>query len=388
MRFSFTEDQEAIRETARRFAAERIAPGYMARDNEDRIDRDLIREMGSLGLIASSLPETYGGIGADSVTMGIIAEQIAYADFNLCYVSVTASLMGGILATYANSDAVREWLPKFSAGESILGLGLTEPRGGSDAANIVLKAERSGNGYVINGEKTSISFCTQMDAIILFARTGTAEDGARGVSAFFVPMDDPGVSRSGFNDSGSRVIGRGSLFFDNVRVPADYLLGEEGTGFVQIMQGFDFSRALLGLQCLGSAQASLDETWTHVAEREAFGAPLAQYQGVSFPLAEAETRVNAARLVCYETLDRRDRGLSHTSQAAMAKWLAPRTAFEAVHQCLLTHGHAGFSMDLPHQQRLRDIVGLEIGDGTEQIMKLIIAREKVGRIAVQYAKQK
>jgi cyclohexanecarboxyl-CoA dehydrogenase len=166
------------------------------------------------------------------------------------------------------------------------------------------------------------------------------------------------------------------------------MLGEEGDGFVQVMQGFDYSRALIGLQCVAAAQASLDETWQYVKEREAFGAVLAQYQGVSFPLAEAETFLTMARQLCHLTLDLRDRGLPHTAEAAMAKWYAPKTSVEVIHQCLLTHGHYGYTMNLPHQQRLRDVMGLEIGDGTAQIMKLIIAREKVGRLAVQHLKSR
>ena len=237
---------------------------------------------------------------------------------------------------------------------------------------------------MLNGEKTSISLSDQADLAVVFARTGAPEDGARGVSAFLVPLDAPGISRTRFDDLGSEAVGRGSLHFDNVRVPAEMMLGDEGGGFRQVMNGFDYSRALIGLQCLAAARASLDETWPHVAEREAFGRPLAQYQGVSFPLAEGEAHYKAVRLLCYETLWRRDTGQPHTSEAAMAKWLGPKTALEIIHQCLLTHGHAGYSRDLPHQQRLRDVIGLEIGDGTAQIMKLIVAREKIGRIAVQY----
>ena len=154
------------------------------------------------------------------------------------------------------------------------------------------------------------------------------------------------------------------------------------------MQGFDYSRALIGLQCVAAAQASLNEAWEYSREREAFGAPIAQYQGVSFPLAEAETYLTMARQLCYHTLDLRDRNLPHTAEAAMCKWYAPKTACEVIHQCLLTHGHYGYVLGSPHQQRYRDVLGLQIGDGTAQIMKLIIAREKLGRVAVQYLKNK
>jgi len=385
MEFGFTGEQEAIRETAQRFARDRLAGDARAREAEGRIDRALVAEMGALGLIAGDLPEECGGMGLDSVAIGVIVEEIAYADLNVSYIQLLGSLMGQMIAAHAPPALARDWTPRIVAGEAIMGLCLTEPRGGSDAANLQLRAVRSGNdAYVLDGEKTSMSFSEQADAAVVFTRTGDAADGAHGVSAFLTPLDVAGITRTRFDDLGSAAVGRGSVFFDSVRVPADSMLGAEGEGFRQVMQGFDYSRALIGLQCLAAARASLDETWPHVTEREAFGRPLAQYQGVSFPLAEAETAYRAARLLCYETLWRRDAGLPHTSEAAMAKWFAPKTAVDIIHQCLLTHGHAGYSRDLPHEQRLRDVIGLEIGDGTAQIMKLIVAREKIGRIAVQY----
>jgi len=174
------------------------------------------------------------------------------------------------------------------------------------------------------------------------------------------------------------------VFFDDVRVPVSHRLGDEGKGFTQVMQGFDYSRALIGLQCVGAAQASLDEAWAYAKEREAFGRPIGQFQGVSFPLAEGESQIAAVRQLCYHALALRDAGQPHTSEAAMCKWMGPRNAFDVIHQCLLTFGHYGWSKDLPHQQRMRDVMGLEIGDGTAQVMKLIIARGRIGRAAVQY----
>ena len=243
----------------------------------------------------------------------------------------------------------------------------------------MLAARRDGNNYILKGEKSSISMADQADACVLFARTGKPEDGARGVSAFLVPMNTLGITTQRYRDLGSHAIGRCSIFFDDVAVPVENRLAAEGAGFVQVMQGFDFSRALIGLQVIGAAQASLDETWAYTQERQAFGAPIANNQGVTFPLAEAETMLAAIRQLCLHTLRLRDAGLPHTSEAAMCKWLGPKTAVEVIHQCLITNGHYGWSMDLPHQQRLRDVMGLEIGDGTAQIMKMIIARQKIGR---------
>lgn len=372
---ALTDEQRSFQDTARRFAREKIAPDYQKREAIGIIDRALVREMGQLGLIAPELPEEFGGLGQSSLTSGLIAEAIGYADLNVAYVQILNSLNGKILAQHAPPDLARHWISRIVAGEALFALALTEPRGGSDAARTSLSARRDGDRYILKGEKSSISMADQADAIIVFARTGAAEERARGVTAFLVPRETPGITMTRFNDLGSKAVGRGSIFFDDVIVPASHRLADEGAGFVQVMQGFDFSRALIGLQVIGAAQASLDESWAYTQQREAFGAPIAMNQGVTFPLAEASTYIAAARQLCYYTLRLKDAGQPHTSEAAMCKWLAPKTAVDTIHQCLLTHGHYGWSLDLPHQQRLRDVMGLEIGDGTAQIMKLIIARE-------------
>jgi cyclohexanecarboxyl-CoA dehydrogenase len=377
-----TEEQSALRDMARRFARERLLPDYQKREKHAVLDRDLITEMGSLGLLGIDLPEAFGGIAADSVTTGIIAEELAYGDFNISAVPVNVSLNGAILTRHATPELAKAWVPKMIAGEKIVAICLTEPRGGSDAGSLQFRARRDGQSYILNGEKTSITFADRADAYLVFARTGAPEEGAKGVSAFFIPGDTPGIARFAFDDVGSTIIGRGSVFFDDVRIPLGHRLGDEGKGFSQVMQGFDYSRALIALQCCGAAQASLDEAWDYVKEREAFGRPIGQYQGVTFPLAEGETQIAAVRQLSYHALALRDAGLDHTAEAAMVKWLGPKTAFDVIHQCLLTFGHYGWSKDLPHQQRLRDVMGLEIGDGTAGIMKLIIARERIGRIAL------
>jgi len=164
-------------------------------------------------------------------------------------------------------------------------------------------------------------------------------------------------------------------------VPLDHRLGDENRGFVQVMQGFDFSRALIGLQVLAVARAALDDAWAHAAQREAFGKPLAAFQGVSHPLAEFDTQIEAARLLCFQSLWLKDQGLPHSAEAAMCKWWAPKLAYDTIHQCLLSFGHGGYDRGLM-EQRLRDVLGFEIGDGTAQIMKTIIARARAGRHAV------
>lgn len=376
-----TEDLEFLAETAEKFAQKYVAPGFLERDQSRVFDRDLVKKMGEMGFIAPELPEQYGGQGMGRLAAGIIHEAIAKADLSFSYINLLASLNGQILAEHGQPEVVEPWLKKLTAGEAIFSIALTEPRGGSDAANLRLKIERDGDEYVINGEKTSISAADQADASVVFGRTGTHEDGAHGVTALLVPMNLPGISTTRFDCHGQRAIGRGSIFFDNVRVPVNHRLGNENKGFVQVMQGFDFSRALIGLQVLAVARVSLDEAWEYAAQREAFGQPLTAFQGVSHPLQEYETQVEAARLLCLQTLWLKDNHLPHTSEAGMCKWWGPKLAYDVIHQCLLTFGHAGYDRGVM-EQRMRDVLGFQIGDGTAQIMKTIIARHKAGRKAV------
>ncbi|WP_180191019.1 cyclohexanecarboxyl-CoA dehydrogenase [Acinetobacter sp. YH01006] len=376
-----TEELEFLAETAEKFALKYIAPGFLERDQSRVFDRDLVKKMGEMGFIAPELPEQYGGQGMGRLAAGIIHEAIAKADLSFSYINLLASLNGQILAEHGQPEVVEPWLKKLTAGEAIFSIALTEPRGGSDAANLRLKIERDGDEYVINGEKTSISAADQADASVVFGRTGANEDGAHGVTALLIPMNLPGISTTRFDCHGQRAIGRGSIFFDNVRVPVNHRLGDENKGFVQVMQGFDFSRALIGLQVLAVARVSLDEAWEYAAQREAFGQPLTAFQGVSHPLAEYETQVEAARLLCLQTLWLKDNHLPHTSEAGMCKWWGPKLAYDVIHQCLLTFGHAGYDRGVM-EQRMRDVLGFQIGDGTAQIMKMIIARHKAGRKAV------
>lgn len=382
MDFSLSEEQKALVESASRFARNRLAPDYRAREKAECVERELVVEMGELGFLGPELPEQFGGLGVDCVTSGLLLEQIAYGDFNVSYVNLLTSLCGQIVSSHAKPAVAKEWMDLVVTGKKLIAIALTEPSAGSDAARLKLKAVRDGKDFILSGEKTSISMATQADVAVVFARTGSEADKARGISAFLVPMDLPGVSRTTFDDIGTRPVGRGSIFFDGVRVSENMMLGDEGQGFIQVMQGFDYSRALIGLQCMGVARASLDEAWRYSQEREAFGKPIGEFQGVSFPLAEAETYYEACRNLCLRTLWLKDQHLPHTAEAAMCKWWAPKLACEIIHQCLLTHGHGGYGADYHFGQRYRDVLGLQIGDGTANIMKMIIARQKTAQYAV------
>ncbi|HEX4110265.1 MAG TPA: acyl-CoA dehydrogenase family protein [Solirubrobacteraceae bacterium] len=381
MDFATSAEQDAMVQTARAFAERRLAPFYHQRELEGAMHRPTLAEMGQLGFLGVELPERYGGLGLPCLTAGLVLEPLCAADYNIGQLTIVVSLIGTILAEHGDAAVVEPLLRGMLAGETIPALALTEPAGGSDAAQLSLRARRDGDHYVLDGEKTSTTFITQADFAVVWARTGEAASGARGITAVLVPMDTPGITRGEFEDMGGRSVGRGWMHLDGVRVPTSHRLGAEGGGFVQVMRGFDYSRALIALQCLAVARQSLDETWADAAERTSFGRPLTAHQGVAFPLAEAETQLQACRLLCLETLWRKDEGLPHTAQAAMCKWWGPKLAFDTIQTCLLTHGHAGYSSELPYEQRLRDVLGLQIGDGTAQIMKLLIARAKTPRAA-------
>src|SRR5438445_12227865 len=383
MDFTFTPEQDELIRTLRAFARKELAPRSATWDRTGQFPWDVWRRMGELGLFGLRAPAEYGGQEADLLTTGIAAAEIARGDFSCTYGIQLSALAGEILGREGSDEIKRRWRPPTIAGETVLALALTEPGVGSDAANLACRAERDGDGYVITGEKSGISLGMVAQAAIVFARTDPA-GRARGVTAFLVPLDLPGVSRSPLRDMGTRALGRAVLAFDRVRVPDAHRLGEEGTGFYQVMQGFDYNRVGIALACLGVAQVSLEETMAYVKERKAFGRALATFEGVSFPIAEAATQLDACRWLCYRALWLADRGQRHTKESAMTKWWAPRLAVDTIHQCLLFHGHYGYTDELPFEQRMRDVIGLEIGDGAAEVMKMVVARELMGRESLPY----
>ena len=377
MDYRFDEAQESFRLEVRRWAEQVLAPHYQADDQAARFRPQLARDMADMGLTSLRIPEEYGGQDASAVVAGLAAEEVGRADFNAGYLLINTALIGDIIVRNATDEQKATWLPGFATGETVPCLCVTEPDHGTDAANLEMKAISQGDGWRLHGEKTSITLGMAATHAVVLARTGGP--GARGVSAFWVDLRDERISRAPFDDLGSRAIGRASIHFDGVPVTEADLIGREGDGFVSVMQGFDYSRAIIGLLCLGAAEASLDEALQWARDREAFGQPIGRFQGVSFPLAESATYIRGARHVCYEALWLKDNDREHRTEAAMAKFWAPKLSAEVIHQCLLTVGHLAYSTESPLGQRLRDVIGLEIGDGTAQVSKLVISRDLLGR---------
>lgn len=383
MELAFTSEQEELIRTLRGFVGRELAPRSREWDKTAEFPWAAWKQMGAMGLFGLRAPAAYGGQEADLVTTGIAIEEVGRGDFACTYGVQLAGLAGEIIGKNGSDEVKARWLPPTISGEVVMAIGLTEPGAGSDAASIACRAVREGDQYVITGEKSGISLAMFAHAAMIFAKTDPGAK-ARGVTAFLVPLDLPGVSRQALRDMGTRAVGRAVLSFDHVRVPVSHRLGAEGTGFYQVMKGFDFNRILISLACLGAAQVSLEETMAYVKDRRAFGKPLVQYEGVSFPIAEAATHLEAARWLCYRGLWLADHGLPHTKESGMVKWWVPRLAVDVIHQCLLLHGHYGYTDELPFEQRMRDVIGLEIGDGTAEVMKLIVARELMGREALPY----
>jgi cyclohexanecarboxyl-CoA dehydrogenase len=383
MELAFTPEQQELVRTVRAFTKKELAPHTARWDRTDEVPLEAWRRMGELGLLGLRTPARYGGQEGDLLTVGLATEEIARGDFSATHVIQTANLAGEIIGKNGSDEVKERWLPPAASGKALIALALTEPTVGADAANLACRAVLEGGEYVITGEKSGITLGMIAHAAILFARTGGAPR-SRGVTAFLVPLDLPGVARSGLRDMGSHALRRAVLSFDHVRIPASHRLGAEGSGFYTIMRGFDFNRVVIALACLGAAGISLEETMAYVKERKAFGRALAQFEGVSFPIAEAATHLEAARWLCYRALWLADHGQPYTKEAAMVKWWAPRLSVEVIHQCLLLHGHYGYTDELPFEQRLRDVIGLEIGDGTAEVMKIIVARELMGRESLPY----
>jgi cyclohexanecarboxyl-CoA dehydrogenase len=375
--FTFSDPERQFAESLRRYARERLLAEYPQWDRGTPYPRSRLRELAALGITGLRVPAEYGGAQATYVMAGIAAEELARGDYNVTLVLQIAMISADILGRHAAAGVKDVWLPAMATGERLVAFGLTEPGAGSDAAALTTTAVREGDSYVVSGEKASITFAGMADAAIVFARMGGK--GTRGIGAVLVPLDALGVSRRIYRSAGERLSQRGSLTFDGVRVPAENRIGDESGGFIQAMNAFDYNRAIIALCCIGAAQQSLDETIEYAKQRHTFGKPIAKHEGVSFQIAEHLTMLSAARLLAYQCLALRDAGLPHTKEAAMAKWLGPKAAAEAIHASILLHGWIGYDQDLPHEQRLRDVIGLEIGDGTPEIMKAIIARETFGR---------
>jgi len=379
---TFVLDDEHLdfqRET-RRFARTELLEGYHARAASTQFPYAEQKKLAAAGLTNLCLPEADGGQGGDLIALGLACEEVSYADPNCGYLVFSTNVLVSMLAGHA-SPAVRECAAGVASGDVLGCWAVTEPSVGSDAGALSTRAERVTGGWRLTGEKTSVTMAPHADLAVVLAQTEPGSK-AKGIGAFLVRTDDDTVSSQRFDDPGFKPLGRGSITMDATMVPDDHLLAPPGTGFGMVLREFDLSRTLIAMLCVGTAQRALDSAIAYSRERTTFGRPLAANQGVSFPIAEHATYLAAVRALALHTLGLRQAGQPHTTQAAMLKWWAPKVAFNAIQESVVLHGQVGWSDELPLQSLLRDISGYQIGDGTPQIQKMIIARDLIGRDAI------
>jgi cyclohexanecarboxyl-CoA dehydrogenase len=379
--FAFSDEQEDFRKTLAAFTEKELLPGYAARSASIEFPWALLKKIADLGVLGIGLPEKYGGTGEDDpVLLGLASETLAYGDVNLAAAPVQVGLVGAQLV-HSSEEVQERYLPPVIAGVENLAIALTEPGSGSDASALRTTAKKVPGGWLLNGEKTAISWAMTASASLVYAREA-GSSRSKGVSCFVVDMKSEGVEVRHMMGMGCLPLGWGSIHFDNVFVPESHIVGSEGRGFQVAMNHFDFSRAALGLMCIGAAEQSLGEAATYATQRETFGHPIASYQGVSFQLAEHATYIEGARWVCYRALWLRQEGKAHTSLASMSKWWGPIVAKDAIEAAMKIHGNLGYSAEFPLQQRFRDVMAYLVADGTAEIQKGIIAKEILAKRTV------
>ncbi|MCQ4269723.1 isobutyryl-CoA dehydrogenase [Pseudomonas kuykendallii] len=374
MDFEFSEEQRLLIESARTFASRELAPHAADWDRDHHFPVDVIRLAADQGFLALYLDEADGGLGLSRLSASLIFEQLAAGCVATTAFLTIHNMASWMLARFAEPALKDAWLPRLISGELLASYCLTEPDAGSDAAHLRTRARRDGDDYVIDGSKCFISGAGSTQVLIVMARTG--EDGARGISCFLVPGDAEGV-RYGRNElkMGWRAQPTRTITFEGVRIPAGNRIGPEGQGFVYAMKGLDGGRINIASCSLGAAQAALEQSLRYVEERKQFGKPLAEFQALQFRLADMLTDLVASRQMVRLAAHKLDAGDAEASlYCAMAKRFATDHCFELCNQALQLHGGYGYLNDYPLERWVRDSRVHQILEGTNEIMRVIIAR--------------
>ncbi len=369
------EIQIQIRDMARAFAQERLAPGAARRDKEHLFPRDELREMGELGLLGMLVSEDYGGSDTGAVAYALAIEEIAAADGACSTITSVHSSVGCVPILRFGSDAQkRAFLPKLASGEWIGGFALTEPQAGSDAANLRTKAVRDGDFYVLDGTKQFITSGKNGNLIIVFAVTDPSA-GKKGITAFIVPTDTPGYEVVRVEDKlGLHASDTCQIAFTGMRIPADQRLGEEGEGYRIALANLEGGRIGIAAQAVGMARAALEAAQAYARERITFGKPIAEHQAIAFRLAEMATKIEAARQLVLHAAALKEAGEPCLSEASMAKLFASEMAESVCSAALQIHGGYGYMSDYPVERIYRDVRICQIYEGTSDVQKMVIAR--------------
>tara|TARA_B100001142_G_C14345197_1_gene659654 strand:+ start:3634 stop:4794 length:1161 start_codon:yes stop_codon:yes gene_type:complete len=374
--------QNQIVNVVKDFIKKDVDPIASTYEQEDIYPHELIPTMKELGLFGITIPEEYGGMGLDFTTFAKIFEEISKGWMSLSGIIGTHHILSHVISTYGTEEQKNRMLPKMATGEIRGALALTEPEAGSDTQNISTVAIKDGEEYVINGRKMYISNGEHGNAFALMAKTDPdASPKHRGISCFIFEKPTEGFKVGQHLDKlGYRGIDTCELIFDNCRVPADNLIGGvEGKGFGQVMNGLETGRINVAARAVGVAQAALDAAISYSQQRKTFGQPISQHQAIQLKLADMATKVHAARLMVYDAAAKKDSGLRNDMEASMAKLFASEICGEVAMEAMRVHGGAGYIKDLPVERYYRDAPLMIIGEGTNEIMKLLIARRILER---------
>ncbi len=374
MDFELNEDQRAFADTAQQFSLERLAPMAAEWDEKQIFPKDVLKEAGELGFLSLYTPEEHGGLGLSRLDASIVFEQLSMGCTSTTAFMTIHNMVSWMVASFATEDVRAKYCPKLVTGEWLGSYCLTEPNAGSDAASLATTASKKGDTYVLNGGKAFISGAGETDVLVVMARTGEA--GAKGVSAFVVPAQADGISygrkepKMGWNSQPTRAV-----TFENVVIPASHLLDEEGQGFIFAMKGLDGGRINIATCSVGTAQQALNQATQYMQERKQFGKSLAQFQALQFKLADMATELVAARQLVRYAASKLDRGdPDATTYCAMAKRFATDIGFQICDQALQIYGGYGYIKEYPMERYFRDVRVHQILEGTNEIMRLIIAR--------------
>ncbi|MCL6612039.1 MAG: acyl-CoA dehydrogenase family protein [Peptococcaceae bacterium] len=375
MNFDLTKDQQMIRDNVREFADNEIAPGAAERDKTGKFPLELIKKMADLGLMGLPVDEKYGGAGADYVSYLLATEEITRADASLG-LTYDAHIALGIAPIYyfGSEEQKLKYLPVLCSAEAMGALGLTEPEAGSDSGATRTTAVLDGGSWVINGSKCFITNAGYSKFVTITAVTEKGV-GTRGISTFIVPTDAPGFEiRSGYEKLGLHSSNTTELFFDDVRIPEENLLGPLNNGFKQIMQVLDGGRLAVAAMCVGIAQACLDASVKYARERVQFGQSISKFQAIQFKLADMKKNIELGRLMYLKGGWLKDNGRPYTLEASIAKLFCSEMATKAALEAIQIHGGYGYMKEYPVERYLRDAKLLEIGEGTSEVQRIVISR--------------
>lgn len=381
--FALTDEHEMIRQTARDFAQEKIAPIAAEFDETGEFPFETVKKMGEMGFMGIEVPEEYGGAGMDTLAYVLALEEINKVDAaHGTIMSVNNSLFCYGLLRFGSEAQKQNYMRQVASGKAIGAYSLTEPMSGSDAGTMRSRAVRDGSFYVLNGHKSWVTSAPVANYIVVFMMTD-AEKKHRGITAFIVETNTPGFTRGKKEPKlGIRASATSEILFENCRIPAENRLGEEGEGFKIAMTVLDAGRIGIASQALGIAEAAYEASVTYGREREAFGQKIGEFQGISFKIADMKTRIEASRLLVYNAALAKERskttGERFTMEASMAKLFAAETAMFCAHAAVQIHAGMGYSKELPIERYFRDAKITEIYEGTSEIQRLVISRTELG----------